>query len=93
MSYVLRVVRPAQIQSWVAANAPGSLRPKGTESWRAYLTANGGTGRTMADREMAFLRTAGVTVGRTLGELWGNYTSVSATMGGKNKEKIRNLFR
>jgi Sec7-like guanine-nucleotide exchange factor len=54
MSFILRVVRPSAIQSWIAANAPASLKATARESWRAYLAANSGTGQTLRDLEMSF---------------------------------------
>jgi hypothetical protein len=90
VSYVLKIVRPANIQSFVAANAPASLKPTGRESWRAYLAANSGTGQTIGDLERSFLKAAAIS-GSTNSEAWGNKTS--GTSGGTGREKVRNTYR
>lgn len=92
MSFILKMVRPASLQNWIAANASGSLKPTARESWFAYLSANSGVGKTLTDMETSFLRAAGAT-GGTLHDLWSNYASVSGAAGTKNKEKIRNLYK
>ena len=86
--YILKFVRPSNIQAWVAANAPGSLRATGRESWRAYLAANGGTGSTLAEQELKF---ASANSGSTGADKWSG--QVSATSGSSLKEKLRNLYK
>jgi hypothetical protein len=88
MSYVLRVVRPANIQSYVATNAAGSLKDTARESWRAYLVAQGATGQSISQLEFSFLTAQ---PGNTLQEKWGNYAN--ATAGGSTDEKVRNLIK
>lgn len=88
MSYILRNVRPSDLQNWIKNNAPGSLKATARESWRAYLAANGGTGGTIVDQENKFLSAQ---AGSTLSDKWGNY--LSAQTGKKGKEKARNLYK
>jgi len=90
MSYVLRTVRPAAIQSWVAANAPGSLKATARESWRAYLSANSGTGQTFRDLEMSFLANLTRTAG-TLHDRWAQ--ELTAQSGSKGPEKARDRYK
>lgn len=87
---MLRHVRPSNLQKWVAANAPGSLKPTGKESWRAYLAANGGTGATLRDLEMSFLAGQSAT-GGTLADRWTKY--LTAESGSKGSEKARNKYK
>lgn len=88
MSYVLRTVRPANLQTWIAANAAGSLKPTARESWRAYLKAQSAIGQTLPELEFSFLSAQS---GKTLADKWGAYASAQA--GGKGCEKVRNLYK
>lgn len=90
MSYILRTVRPSNIQAWVAANAPGSLKATARESWRAYLVANSGVGQTIRDLEMSFLAALSRT-GGTLADRWNQ--DLSASSGNKGPEKARNKYK
>ena len=90
MSFIIKTARQSAIQSWIAANAPGSLRPSGTESWRAYLSANGGTGQSLRDLEFSFLAAQGAS-GGTLQDRWANY--LNAQSGAKATEKARALYK
>lgn len=90
MSYILRNVRPAAIQAWISANAPGSLKPTARESWRAYLAANSGTGQTLRDLEMSFLAALSRTAG-TLHDRWSQ--DLSGSSGGKGPEKARSKYK
>lgn len=90
MSYILRTVRPANIQSWIAANAAGSLKATARESWKAYLVANGGVGQSIRDLEMSFLAAA-LAVGATLHDRWTNY--LTAETGAKGPEKARSKYK
>lgn len=90
MSYILRTVRPSAIQSWIAANAPASLKATARESWRAYLAANSGTGQTLRDLEMSFLAGQG-SAGGTLADRWG--TNLTAQSGSKGPEKAKSKYK
>lgn len=90
MSFILRCVRPVNIQNWVAANAPGSLKSKPQESWKAYLAANSGTGQTISEMEFNFLK-GQAAAGNTLSDKWHNY--LSAQGGNKGREKARNKYK
>ena len=90
MSYILRTVRPSAIQSWIAANAPASLKATARESWRAYLAANSGSGQTIRDLEMSFLAALSRNAG-TLHDRWAQ--DLSATSGSKGTEKARNKYK
>jgi RecA-family ATPase len=89
-SYIFNTVRPSAIQNWVAANAPGSLKKTPMESWRAYLVANGGVGKTIADLELSFLKAQGQTAG-TMADQWSSY--LTASSGKKGPEKARNNYK
>jgi hypothetical protein len=90
MSYILRTVRPAALQSWIAANAPGSLKATARESWRAYLAANSGNGQSLQEMEANFL-TALSKFGGTQADRWGQ--QLSAGSGSKGPEKARNTYK
>lgn len=90
MSLILRTVRPIDLQAWVAANAPASLKQTARESWRAFLSANGGTGQSLRDLEMSYLAGQGSS-GTTLLDRWAN--NISAQSGSKIKEKIKNKYK
>lgn len=89
-SYILRVCRPSNVHNWVKVNAPSSLKGTPFDSWVAYLTANGGTGKTLHDLEQSFLTTQAVPAGR-LAQRWASY--LSATSGSKTAEKCRNNYK
>lgn len=88
MSYVLRVVRPANLMNWIKTNAAGSVRGTPRDSWRAYLVAQGATGKTIGDMERSFVAAQ---PGQKLSEKWANYAA--AQLGTKGKEKIKNLYK
>ena len=90
MSYILRNVRPADIQNWVKTNSPASLKATAAESWRAYLIASGAVGGTLRDLEMSFLASLARTAG-TLHDRW--QQELSGTSGGKGSEKARNRYK
>jgi len=90
MSFVFKIVRPANLQAWIAANAPGSLRNTARESWRAYLAANSGSGQSIGDLERSFLN-AQAASGGVDGDRWSN--KESGTSGGSGREKVRNKYR
>lgn len=90
MSYILRNVRPAALQNWIATNAAGSLKATARESWRAYLAANSGVGQSTRDLEMSFLAAAGSS-GATLSDRWGAY--LTAETGNKGREKARSRYK
>lgn len=85
-SVILRFVRPANLQAWVASNAPGSLKATGRESWRAYLVSQGAVGSTLFDLENSFTPSA-----PTLLDAWGQ--KISASTGATTKEKARALYK
>jgi Sec7-like guanine-nucleotide exchange factor len=89
MSYILRTVRPANLQNWIAANASGSLKATARESWRAYLLANSGVGQSLRDLEMSFLAAAGSS-GGTLHDRWS--ANLTAQSGSKGAEKARSKY-
>lgn len=92
-SYILKTVKKGDLQNWIATNAAGSVKSKPTESWRAYLVANSGTGATLHDLESSFLAAAGAT-GGTLRDKWDDYLGrVLGTSGTKTKEKTRNKYK
>jgi RecA-family ATPase len=80
------------LQNWVRVNAAGSLKFAPEDSWRAYLAANGGTGKTIADMEMSFCIAAGAT-GKTLHDLWGSYLAGLGVAGAKARERARNRYK
>lgn len=80
------------IQNWIRVNAAGSLKGVPADSWRAYLAANGGTGKTIADLELSFLIAAGAT-GKTLHDLWGSYLTGLPVTGGRIEDKARNKYK
>lgn len=90
MSYILKNVRPSNIQAWIAVNAAGSLKDTARESWRAYLAANSGVGQSLRDLEMSFLAAAGST-GGTLADRWG--VNLTAQSGSKGPEKATSKYR
>lgn len=90
MSFILQRVRPANIQAWIAVNAAGSLKNTATESWRAYLAANSGTGASISSLEKSFLSAAGSTQ-PTLHDAWGTYNS--AQSGSQTNEKCRSKYK
>lgn len=91
-SYIFRTVRQDAIQNWIRVNAAGSLKQSPEDSWRAYLSANGGTGKTLADMEMSFLIAAGAT-GKTLHDLWASYLAGLGQSGGKTKDKAKGRYK
>ena len=91
MSFIFKIVRPANLQAWIAANAPGSLKATARESWRAYLAANSGSGQSIGDLERSFLNAQAVQSSTNDGDRWGN--KESATSGTDRKEKIRNKYK
>ena len=91
-SYILRTVRPMDLQNWIRLNAAGSLKGIPEDSLRAYYAANSGTGKTIADLEASFLIAAGAT-GKTLHDLWASYLSGLGQAGGKTKDKIRGRYK
>jgi hypothetical protein len=80
------------LQNWIRVNAAGSLKTVPKDSWRAYLLANGGTGKTIADLEASFL-IAALATGKTLHDMWGSYLSGLGQAGGKNEEKARGRYK
>lgn len=88
MSFILRSVRPAALQSWIATNAPGSLKATARESWRAYLLANSGTGQSLQELEAGFLSALGKT-GFTQHDRWGKQLTGS----GKVKEQAKSTYK
>jgi hypothetical protein len=90
MSFILRYVRPQNIQSWIAANAPGSLRNTAKESWRAYLLASGGTGQSLAQLEDTAFTALGATGSSSNEKCRSN---VDGTAGNTTAEKARNKYK
>ena len=90
MSFILKYVRPANIQAWIAANAPASLKPTARESWRAYLAANGGTGQTLAQLEDTAFTALGAS-GSNCKEK--SRSNVNASAGNTTAEKARNKYK
>lgn len=90
MSFILRSVRPENLQNWIKTNAAGSLKRTAEESWRAYLAANSGVGKTLHDLEGSFL-TAQSATGKTNKEKWRSY--LAGTSGTKSTEKARNRYK
>lgn len=80
------------LQNWIRVNAVGSLSTVPRDSWRKYLAANSGTGKTIADQEMSFLIAAGAS-GKTLHDLWTSYLTTLGVAGSKGKDKARNKFK
>lgn len=92
-SFILRNIRPEAIQNWIRVNSAGSLQGVPRDSWKKYLAANGGTGKTLADLEMSFLIAAGAT-GKTQRDLWDDYLGrVIGQAGTKPHEKARNRYK
>lgn len=91
-SFILNSVRPEALQNWIKTNAVGSLKSKATDSWRAYLIANSGTGKTLHDLESSFLIAAGAT-GKTLHDKWTSYLTTLGVAGGKGKDKARARYK
>jgi hypothetical protein len=90
MSFVLKTVRPDKLQNWIRVNAPGSLKSTAGDSWRAFLAANGGTGKTFHDLEQSYL-TAQLIGAGTLHDRWN--AKVAATSGKSCTEKLRTFFQ
>ena len=90
MSFILQVVRPDNLQNWIRVNAPGSFKATAGDSWRAYLSANGGTGKTLYDLEHSFLTAAAVATGPDH-DRWN--TKLTATTGKNGSEKARNFYK
>lgn len=90
MSLILRLVRPANIQAWIAANAPASLKPTARESWRAYLAANGGTGAGLVQLEDTAFTSLGASGSNCKEKLRSN---VNGTAGNTTAEKARNKYK
>lgn len=88
MSYILKIVRPSNIQAWVAANAPGSLKRTGRESWAAYLQSQGATGKSLSELEYSFVSSQ---AGKTLADKWAAKNSASS--GTVCGEKQRNTYK
>lgn len=91
-SYLLRTVRPSDLQNWIRVNAAGSLKSHPEDSLKAYFAANSGTGKTLADLEMSFLIAAGAT-GKTMHDLWLSYLAGLGAGGTKTKEKLRGRYK
>lgn len=92
-SFILRSLKADLLQKWIIANAAGSVKGKPQDSWRAYLVANSGTGKTLHDLESSFLIAAGAT-GKTLRDKWDDYLGrVVGQAGTKPKEKARNRYK
>jgi hypothetical protein len=91
-SYILKSVKNDLVQKWIKANAAGSVKGSTKDSWRAYLAANSGTGKTLHDLESSFLIAAGAT-GKTLHDKWSSYLAGLAVAGGKGNEKARNRYK
>lgn len=88
MSYILKIVKPSDLQNWIAANASGSLKATARESWRAYLIAQGATGSTLRDLESSYLSAQ---PGGTLHDKWSAFNTAQG--GNTGKEKARNKYR
>lgn len=92
-SFIFRSNKKSDTNNWVKVNAAGSVRGTPADSWRAYLTANSGTGQTLHDLESSFLKAAGA-VGGTLQDKWADYLGrIIGQSGGKGKEKARNRYK
>lgn len=89
-SFILRSIRPSDLQNWIKTNAAGSHKSRPADSWRAYLQANSGVGGTFRDLETTFLQAQGA-AGDTLRDKWASY--LSAQSGTKAKEKAKNLYK
>lgn len=89
-SYILRIVRPSNLQNWIKVNAAGSLKGTPKDSWWSYLKANGGTGSTFHDLEHSFLTAQVVASGR-LPQRWALY--LAGQSGSKPVEKARNNYK
>lgn len=90
MSFILTAVSPANLQNWIAANAPASLKPTARQSWGAFLAANGGTGKTMYDLEHSYLTAQAIAAGTTY-DRWN--AKLAATGGKSGHEKARNFYK
>ena len=90
MSFILKAVRPANLQNWIAVNSAPQLKGTARESWRAYLAANSGVGQSLRDLEMSFLAGQAAS-GATLLDRWGAYLTAQA--GSTVDEKARNLYK
>lgn len=84
-------VKPSNIQNWIKTNASGSYKSTATDSWNAYLAANGGTGATQYDREMNFLNAAGFTTG-SLYDRWQAYLAANGGGTGKSRDKFNSRY-
>jgi hypothetical protein len=92
-SFILRTVRPDALQNWIRVNAVGSLQGVPKDSWKKYLAANSGTGKTYADLEMSFLIAAGAT-GKSQRDLWDDYLGrVIGQAGTRPAEKARARYK
>ena len=92
-SFILSSIKTSLLQSWIKTNAAGSVKGKPQDSWRAYLAANGGTGKTLHDQESAFLIAAGAT-GKTLHDKWSDYLGrIIGQAGGKPTDKARARYK
>lgn len=89
-SYILRTVRPSDLQNWIKTNAVGSLKATARESWMAYLQANSGTGKTLHDLEATFLTGQAVS-GSNNKEKWRAF--LAGQSGAKTSEKARNKYK
>lgn len=90
MSFILQHVRPDNLQHWIRVNSPASSRNNPGDSWRAYLSANGGVGKTIYDMEQSFLAAGGFNIG-TEHDRWN--AKLAATSGRGGAEKARNFYK
>jgi phage terminase large subunit-like protein len=86
---IFAFVKPAAIQSWIAANAAGSLKQEPGDSWRAYLIANGGTGGTINDLEQSFLSAS---AGGSPYDKWQTYLTANGGGTGKSRDKYQTKY-
>jgi hypothetical protein len=85
-SYIFRTVRPDNLQAYIKANFPASIRGTANDSWRAYLISQGATGNTLADLEMSF--TGG---SKSAHDAWA--AKISGATGATTKEKARSMYK
>lgn len=90
MSFILQAVRPQNLQNWIKTNAAGSSKLTVVDSWIAYLSANGGSGKTVNDLEQSYLTAQAIGAG-TLHDRWN--AKLAATAGKNGHEKARNFYR
>lgn len=85
---VIRSQKLSRINEFLKNNSPTSLVGTTGDSWKKYLSANGGTGQTFHDLEKSYLA-AQASGGGTLHDLWSFYVNGLGFVTGVARQRVR----